>query len=87
MSFPKRTLLAAKKHAKHNEDEIQSSDECGCFHCLETFTKEDIEDWDEDETGKSAVCPRCDVDAVIGDAAGFPLTEDFLNAMREEVYT
>jgi hypothetical protein len=86
MDFSKRMLLTAKKHAKNNQDEVMSSDECGCFHCLETFSKDAIVDWSEEEDGTTAVCPFCDVDAVIGDAAGYPLTEDFLNAMREEVY-
>ena len=43
----------------------------------------DIEDWVEGENGTSAVCPHCDVESVIGDASGFPLTEEFLDKLRQ----
>lgn len=79
-------VKAALKHAVNNADEVKSSDECGCFHCLEVFNVSEIEDWTETETGESAVCPRCDVEAVIGDAAGFPLTEEFLTVLRDEQF-
>ncbi len=86
MTISKKALLTAHKHASNNEDEIGASEECACFHCLETFPKEEIEDWVEGETGNTAVCPRCDVESVLGDAAGFPLTEEFLDAMRQQYF-
>jgi hypothetical protein len=86
MTVTKRDIAAAKKHAENNEDEIQASDECGCFHCLEIFSKDEIEDWTETEEGRSAVCPRCDVEAVVGDASGLALTEELLDAVRQDVY-
>ena len=86
MTISKRDILAAKKHAVNNEDEVKASDECGCFHCLETFSKDEIDDWTEGEDGITAVCPKCDVEAVIGDAAGFPLTEELLDALRDDVF-
>jgi hypothetical protein len=36
---------------------------CGCFHCLATFRAETIHEWVD--TGKTALCPRCGVDAVL----------------------
>jgi hypothetical protein len=86
MTVTKKEVLSAKKHALNNEDEVKASDECGCFHCLEIFSKDEIEDWTEGEEGTTAVCPKCDVEAVIGDAAGFALTEDFLDAIRSDVF-
>lgn len=32
--------------------------------------------------GQTASCPYCGIDAVIGDASGYPLTPEFLDAMR-----
>ena len=29
----------------------------------------------------TALCPYCHIDAVIGDASGFPITEEFLTEM------
>jgi hypothetical protein len=79
----KSQLNAALKHSVNNEDEVKASDQAGCFHCLEIFDATDIEDWVEDEKGTSAVCPHCDVESVIGDAAGVPLTEEFLDQLRQ----
>ena len=79
----KAQILSALKHAVNNEDEVKASDQCGCFHCLEIFDTADIEDWVEGVSGISAVCPHCDVESVLGDAAGFPLTEEFLDALRQ----
>ncbi len=86
MAITKRDIAAAQKHAVNNQDEIEASDECGCYHCLEIFSKSEIEDWTEGEEGVTAVCPKCDVEAVIGDAAGLALTEEFLDAVRNEVF-
>ena len=35
-----------------------------------------------DEIEASAICPRCGIDSVIGDAAGYPLTTEFLSRMK-----
>jgi hypothetical protein len=76
----------ALKHSINNADEVKASDQAGCFHCLEVFDVSEIEDWTETESGESAVCPHCDVEAVIGDGAGFPLTEEFLTVLRDEQF-
>jgi hypothetical protein len=78
----KAQIASAIKHATNNEEEVKASEQCGCFHCLEIFEVSEIEDWVEGEEGTSAVCPHCDVESVIGDAAGLPLTEDFLEELR-----
>ena len=83
----KAQIAAALKHAVNNEDEVKASDQAGCFHCLEIFDISEIEDWVEGETGTSAVCPHCDVESVIGDAAGFPLTEEFLDELRQQHFS
>jgi acetone carboxylase gamma subunit len=32
--------------------------------------------------GMCALCPRCEIDSVLGDASGYPITHDFLSKMR-----
>ena len=32
----------AYKHSKHNETELKNSYICGCYHCLNVFSPEDI---------------------------------------------
>jgi hypothetical protein len=32
--------------------------------------------------GQTAICPRCGIDSVIGDESGYPVTREFLAAMK-----
>ncbi len=76
------TLVAAHKHSARHDEEIARSTFCGCFYCLAVFPPADIEDWVDDEP-RTALCPRCGIDSVIGDASGFPVKgADFLGAMN-----
>lgn len=74
-------LASAHKHSIYHIDEIQMSAVCGCFYCLRTFAPTEITDWTDDHT--TALCPFCDIDSVIGDASGFPITRSFLEQMRQ----
>ncbi len=53
---------------------------------MEIYEPGEIVDWvDEvgiDPVGQTALCPRCAIDSVIGSASGYPITVDFLRAMR-----
>lgn len=58
---------------------------CGCFYCCGEFEPCEIREWvdeGEDGLGRTALCPRCGVDAVIGSASGYPITQEFLARMR-----
>jgi hypothetical protein len=69
---------AYKKSTFHRVD-IQHSDLCGCFKCLATFPPTAVRNWID--TGSTALCPHCGIDAVVGSASGVPITEEFLSAM------
>lgn len=57
---------------------------CGCFYCLKIFRSSEIKEViPERDGGKTAVCPYCDIDSVIGESSGFPLTEEFLKKMNK----
>jgi len=77
-------ITAAHKHSSNHRDEITSSEQCGCFYCLSIFRPDEITDWvDEvDGIGTTAMCPYCGIDSVIGTRAGFPITKEFLGAMK-----
>lgn len=66
-------------HSLDNREELSRSGRCGCFSCGTIFDVGEIEGWTDE--GRTALCPYCGTDAVIGDAAGVTLDEDFLNAM------
>lgn len=77
-------ILAAHKHSSHNKNEIKESKLCGCFFCLRIFEPNKITQWGYVVLPKDfAVCPYCEIDSVIGDASGYPVTKQFLKAMHE----
>lgn len=55
---------------------------CGCFYCLKIFHPNEIIEW-IDEPGKTALCPFCEIDSVIGESSGFPITVEFLQQMQQ----
>jgi hypothetical protein len=72
--------VRAHTHAARHRNEIERSERCGCFYCLETFVPGEIQDWTDE--GTTAMCPRCGIDSVLGSASGFSLSRDFLNRMH-----
>ena len=72
--------IRAHKHCFGNREEIVKSAMCGCFYCLAIFPPSDVMHWiDESQT---AMCPKCDIDSVIGSASGFPIDVRFLKQME-----
>jgi hypothetical protein len=81
VSFEEIYLREAHKHCAANRDEITASSMCACFYCRRTYRAAEVTEFLDDGT---ALCPECPVDAVIGDASGFPVTQSaFLDAMHE----
>jgi hypothetical protein len=79
-------LEAAHKKSSMHREEVLASVTCGCFYCQTKFPPRNIKEWVDPRrspTGATALCPNCGIDSVIGDAAGFPLTADFLADMHE----
>ena len=91
MSVEGQTLSAAHKHSISHRDEVLASALCGCFHCQSVFPPSAVIDWNEETSGEAgrapdpftAFCPTCHIDAVIGDASGYPVSDQtFLQAMH-----
>jgi hypothetical protein len=62
--------------------QLMASESCGCFYCLELFVPSEIERWLNEGDG-TAVCPRCGIDSVLGDASGYPIKDpEFLGGMN-----
>lgn len=76
--------MHAHKHIANHRPELERSSVCGCFHCLNVFTPDKIDEWTDelDGRGTTAICPKCGVDSVLGDASGFPIETEFLKSMR-----
>jgi hypothetical protein len=71
----------AHAHSLSNRTGIERSDRCGCFYCLAVFSPSEIDEWVEDARSDTALCPRCGIDSVLGDAA-VPLSGRLLREMR-----
>ena len=83
--------LIHKKSGWH-EEEIQSSSTCGCFYCLDIYPPSEIEEWIEEgeETipgkGKTAICPKCGIDAVLPESSDYEMSIEFLKVMNEAYF-
>ena len=77
-------INAAHQHSSNHIDEIYESNLCGCFYCMEIFSPEKISDWIEDTGGKTALCPCCNIDSVIGSKSNYPITKEFLREMNKK---
>ena len=78
--FFESDLRRAHGHSIRHLAELGRSGLCGCFGCLDVFEFKHIREWTDG--GQTALCPSCGIDSVIGDASGFPITEEFLAAME-----
>ena len=74
--------IAAHDYCISNETLLKQSRVCACFYCEQFFTPDQIEEWIDDiHDTKTALCPYCGVDAVLGDAMEYPLTEELIRKM------
>jgi hypothetical protein len=80
-----RLFERAHLASRANRKAIMKSEACGCFHCGVRFKPKAIREWRRDLAlaDDTAVCPGCGIDSVIGSAAGFPITKDFLQRMHD----
>ena len=71
----------AFKHATFHRIELLASRACGCFQCLKIYSPDVIEQWSDQ--GKTAQCPYCGANSVIGDASKFPINDKFLMSLQQ----
>jgi hypothetical protein len=75
----------AHGHSSGHRADVLASSLCGCFYCLAVYPPSEIVEWFDEpgDQGQTAICPKCGVDSVLGDKAGFPLTQEFLEEMQD----
>ena len=86
--WPEEELVRAHMHCNYNRDALARSVRCGCFYCLAVYNPQEIVCWvgPADGTGRTALCARCGIDAVLAEAAGYPLTAAFLDALHNRYF-
>ncbi len=76
-------LEIAHKLSIWNRVAVEASDKVGCFYCNEVYPASDVVEWC-DEGASTALCPRCGVDSVLGEASWAGATnKSFLTEMNE----
>lgn len=79
-------LEKAHRHSINNESEIEKSSVCGCFYCKKIFTPSIIQEWLNDDKDDTALCPYCQIDAVIGSSSGYEITSTFLQELHDKYF-
>lgn len=76
----------AHKFSNSHKPELEKDNVCGCFYCGKIFSPSEIEEWIIDDNPcdrrGTAICPYCDIDSVIGESSGYPITDEFMRAMN-----
>ena len=70
-----------------NEESIRKSKKCGCYYCINIFDASEVKEFlHEKRYNKStALCPRCGIDSVLGDA-DVEITSELLEKMYQEFF-
>lgn len=76
----KEEIVKAHEFSFCNKEMLLKDKVSGCFYCLKIFNPNEINEWVDE--GKTAICPYCGIDSVIGESSKVQITEDFLKAMK-----
>ena len=76
-------VILAHKFSSNHQTTLMRDKICGCFHCLKIFHPNEITDWIQDKEDKTALCPYCGIDSVIGESSGYPITTKFMTQMNQ----
>jgi hypothetical protein len=82
MKLSQTELKALHKLSFGNEIRIKNSIQAGCFACLEVFPTSAIYWWLPDKPIQTAMCPHCEIDAVLADDENVKLSDDLLKQMQ-----
>ena len=81
--FPEN-IREAHKFCIRNEAQLLESKRCGCFYCLSIFSPSEIFEWIDEANGtRTALCPKCSIDSVLGDKSGYNISNSFLQRMHQ----
>ena len=70
----------AHTFASKNRHAIENSSNCACFYCKQSFLSAEVSEWVD--AGQTAICPKCGIDAVLGDDQPVELTPEFIREMN-----
>lgn len=85
----KLSMDARKAHyfSNNHKPELEKDNVCGCFYCGKIFSPAEIKEWivgnNPCDRRGTAVCPYCEIDSVIGESSGYPITDEFMEIMHK----
>ena len=74
-----------RKSTNHKK-QLEKDRICGCFCCEMIFHPSEIEEWCPEKMDReevTAICPYCDVDAVVGESSGYKITKELLRKLNK----
>lgn len=86
-AFSHDDVVNAHHFCNNHKRALKQEQKCGCFYCLSIFNSSEIKDWvihpNPCDWRGTALCPHCEMDSVIGESSGYPITPEFLKAMNK----
>ena len=81
-SYEKKTQLERlHAYSTNNRSLIAVSNKCYCFYCKQSMYRGEIERYLDD--GQTALCPKCQIDAIIPDSIDETVDENIIAEMNE----
>lgn len=74
-------IFRAHEFSSNHAKQIKDSQNCGCFYCLKVFSPELIKTWSDGL--ETALCPFCDIDAILPEHPEYTLNHAFLKEMHD----
>ena len=68
-------------YSSHNKKLIDIADKCYCFYCKSSMEQSEIQNYIDD--GQTALCPKCEIDAIIPDSIDDTVDEQIISEMNE----
>ena len=68
-------------YSSYNKDLIKTADKCYCFYCKSIIAKDDIKNYADN--GQTALCPKCEIDAIIPDSIEDTVDQQIISEMNE----
>ena len=78
-------IQKAHKVSSNHKDLIMKSKKCGCFYCIKTYSPKEIKEWVDDDN--TALCPHCEIDAVLPEHPSYTLNKEFLKEMSHHWFS
>ncbi len=68
-------------YSSHNSDLVIRSDKCYCFYCRSAFGSHEVDRYIDN--GNTALCPKCNIDAVIPDGIDEEIDDKIISEMHD----